>query len=280
VGGAGASSGAIGSGDGGASVTGGGTGTAGAGAGKEASSSGGGGGAGGAPDAPGGGPPADAGTSGSGAGGSGAGGSGAGGSGGTGALGTSGAGPDCGTPTEVTLKVDFDTTIMAAEPRTSFASDGALSIAPAPDERRILLQLALPATSPGSSVERATLELNLESNADALKRARTLGLHRLTREVGPATTWRNYSNKKWDLEGGDFGPELARAKLPASSSEGTLSFDVTELVQSSVSTTAVTLSMVILEIEPAPAAPAELAFTSLEGDASKAPALLLSLCQP
>ena len=95
------------------------------------------------------------------------------------------------------------------------------------------------------------------------------------------TSWRSYtSGKKWNTPGGDFGPEIARASVPAMTSEGTLTFDVTDLVREHATAGPTTLSVVILEIQAAPTAPSELAFTSLEGDASKAPALLLSDCEP
>jgi hypothetical protein len=149
-----------------------------------------------------------------------------------------------------------------------------------PRERRTLLRLTLPALSDGAVLNQASLVLKLEANADSTRAARRLGLHQLDQPVGVDTTWRDYSNKKWITAGGDFGPELARATLPSFTSEAELGFEITDLVQASSSVAPVTLSIVILEIEPAPPAPAELAFTSLEGDASKAPVLRITYCEP
>lgn len=177
------------------------------------------------------------------------------------------------------LPVELDTWIDEADPRTSFVADNSLFVRGVPDERRALLQLTLPAAS-GDALIEASLTLRLKTNADAGKSARVLGLHQLTREIGADTSWRNYSNKKWDLAGGDFGDEVARATLPAATSEDRLAFDVTALVRDVSTSSSSVLSMVILEIGPAPALPSDLAFTSIEGNASRAPALLLSYCEP
>jgi hypothetical protein len=179
----------------------------------------------------------------------------------------------------MTLAIELDTWIDEANPRQSFVTDTSLLVRGVPNERRALLQLTLPAASDGA-LKQASLTLHLETNPDASQRVRVLGLHQLSQEVGSETTWRTYSNKKWEVAGGDFGAEVARATLPAATVDGPLSFDVTELVRETTTTSSTTLSMVILEIDPAPALPSELAFTSLEGNASESPALLLSYCDP
>lgn len=181
---------------------------------------------------------------------------------------------------DLTVSVAFDTWIDSAQIRETHATDASLSVAAAPDERRALVQLVLPA-SDGAELVRASLVLQLEQDADATGAARVLALHQLSREIGANTSWRNYTNKKWDVAGGDFGAERARVTLPASASnDARVSFDVTELVQENASAQPVTLSLVVLEVGPRPPASAELAFTSLEGDASRAAALLLSHCEP
>jgi hypothetical protein len=185
---------------------------------------------------------------------------------------------DCSGLREVTQKIEFDTWIDFAQPRSGFADDPRLLVCGVPDEQRALLQVVLPASA--QAVAQATLQLHLEANADVTQSVRLLGLHQLTQQVSSKTTWLNYSTRKWDTEGGDFGPELARATLPASTSESTLTFDVTELVRGLSGSTAVTLPLVVLEIDAAPPAPAQLAFTSNEGDATQAPTLLLSYCEP
>lgn len=205
---------------------------------------------------------------------------GAGGEGGGGVApgGTGGGSGACLHSRDVALPIDFDTWIDQLEFRQAFADDTALFVRGAPNERRAMLKLTLPAAS--DALLSATLALHLEANADVSQGARVLGVHQLAQEVGASTTWRNYSNKRWDTEGGDFGGEVARATLPAGTSQGTLAFDVTDLVRDRAASGVTTLSMVILENEAAPASSSELAFTSLEGDASSAPMLLLSYCQP
>jgi hypothetical protein len=191
--------------------------------------------------------------------------------------------PLCNDPRQVIVPMAFDTWIESAKPKQSHGSDLDLLVVGAPDERRALLQLMLPAHDDGEALLGAQLTLHLKANSDAGGAARQLGLHRLTREVGSNTTWDNYSSgasRKWTTPGGDFGPELARLSVPAASTEAVLSFDVTELIRSTQSPTPVTLSVVVLEIGSAPAAPADLAFDAVEGDASVSPQLSLSYCAP
>lgn len=193
--------------------------------------------------------------------------------------GAAGAGMDCGNRREVVLPVTFDTWIDQTQPNKTFSTDSALSVQGAPDEQRIMLNVKLPAAS--DVLRQAQLELHLEANADALKSARVLGLYRLEQAVGATTSWRNYaSGKKWITEGGDLGPELARATLADATSAGVLAFDVTDFVRTNARAEPLTLPVVILEIDAAPASPSQLALTSLEGNVSSAPALLLSYCEP
>jgi hypothetical protein len=193
--------------------------------------------------------------------------------------GAGGVGGDCENPRDVRLLIDLDTWLDSAQPKSSFASAPTLSVLGAPNERRAVLQLNLPA-SPDAVLRRATLSLELVSNADASLSVRHLSLHRLTREVSESASWRNYSSKKWNNDGGDFGPEVAQSTLAPGTEQGSLTFDVADLVRDASLSAPSVLSMVILENDPAPAAPAELAFASREGDASKAASLLLTYCEP
>jgi hypothetical protein len=197
--------------------------------------------------------------------------------------GAGGAPSHCDDPHEVVVPAVLDTWIEAARPKQSHINDSDLFVAGEPDERRALLQLTLPAATDSEVLIRARLTLHLKANADSSGSARELGLHRLTHEVGSSTTWDNYGNgasRKWAAPGGDFGPELARIGVSSASSEGLLTFDVTGPIRTTQSSTALTLSVVILEIGAAPPASSALALDAVEGDASMIPRLLLTYCAP
>jgi hypothetical protein len=181
------------------------------------------------------------------------------------------------------VPVALDTWIEAARPKQSHTTDPELFVAGATDERRALLQLTLPAHTDAEVLTQARLTLHLKANADASGSARELGLHRLTREVGSSTTWDNYGNsasRKWTTPGGDFEGELARISLPSATSEGLVTFDVTEPIRVIQTSMPFTLAVVILEIGSAPPEPSALAFDAVEGDASMIPELLLTYCAP
>jgi hypothetical protein len=198
-------------------------------------------------------------------------------------LGASGAAGEpavCTGPVQRIVPIDLDTWISSRRQTTGYSGDATLSVVGAPDERRAMLQFTVPVPNDGNLLTHAELTLRLQANADATSVSRLLGLHRLSHEIDSKTTWKKFSNgsQNWDTSGGDFGVELARASVPAGTSEATLTFDVSEEIRGS--SAPVTVSVVILEIGAAPAAPAELAFGALEGDASKAPQLILTYCEP
>jgi hypothetical protein len=150
-------------------------------------------------------------------------------------------------------------------------------------ERRTLLKIDVPAAPAGAWLVRATLDFNLESNQAATLAQRVLGLYPLTRDYTEAkATWLNFTNganNQWNAAGGDFGSILARATLPAETSAGTLSFDVTKPLSSVYSAQAVPLALIVREVGAPPPGPAALAFTSSGGNAS-VPALTIEYCEP
>ena len=145
------------------------------------------------------------------------------------------------------------------------------------------MQLTLPAALPGAVFVKAILALHLQANADVGLATRQLRVHRLEHDITEArTTWNNWGqgNRAWATPGGDFGPALAQASIPAGSSDGALTFNVTAAVRAAFSAQVFPLALIIIENSAPVAAPAELAFTSTEGAASGIPALILEYCQP
>jgi len=194
--------------------------------------------------------------------------------------GAGGEAPRCDV-SQVTASLGLDTWIDSARRKVSSPDDVALSVVRAPDERRALLQLELPAVDGAAELVGASLTLHLESNADVAAGARQLAVHLLELPIDAKASWVNATkNTKWTTEGGDFAAELASLTLPPGSTDATLTFDVTALLRSSLTAAPVTVGLVVLEIGAAPPPPAELAFTSSEGDASKSPRLVLTYCQP
>jgi hypothetical protein len=188
----------------------------------------------------------------------------------------------CLHPEQQVVAVTDDTWIDAAKPSAGHGNDIMLSVVGGTAERRALLQLTLPAVPAGKVLNQASFVLHLEANADVSLAGRRLGLYRLDQAVNESrTTWTNYANganKQWLLPGGDFGPELSAAAVRAGVASGPLTFKVTEPVKQVMGATAITLSVIVLEKGSPPVAPAELAFTSSEGDASSIPALILDFC--
>jgi hypothetical protein len=202
---------------------------------------------------------------------------------GGGEAGAGGAPPTCVAPEQRVLNIAADTWIDAAKPSTTHGADKQLWVVGGSGERRILLQVGLPAAPEGSWLIKATVNLNVESNADVTLAARRFALHRLTQPfVENRTTWLNFDNagKTWAAPGGDFElQQLARADFSEAGTPALLSFDVTEALGSLFSDQAVPLSLIILETGTVPPAPSELAFTSTEGDASD-PTLVIDFCAP
>jgi hypothetical protein len=113
---------------------------------------------------------------------------------------------------------------------------------------------------------------------------RQLRLHQLEHPVmeNRATwnRWDNGASGNWKNPGGDFGVAIAEAEVAAGTAAGIVGFDVTTIVGRSFATVPVPLSLILLETSAPPPAPADLAFTSSEGDASGVPALIVEFCGP
>jgi hypothetical protein len=200
-----------------------------------------------------------------------------------GGSGTAGSIATCANPQSERVAVDGDTWIGAAKPQLNHGKEKQLLVAAGAEEERLLVSLSLPATPAGSALRQAKLRFHLESNADAVLSQRRLGVHRLLQALDEArATWLNWgkNTEKWDLEGGDFGVELAHVTLAAGTSSGNVDFDVTAAIAKLQGPAAIPLSLIVLESSPARPAPAELAFTSREGNASQIPELLLEYCDP
>ena len=205
-------------------------------------------------------------------------------SGGAGAdAGGAGGTPSCDDPQTTPVTLSADSWIDASNPGAGNGSATTLSVVGGAAEHRALLSLSLPVPPPGAFLLRATLRLQLQTNADATLASRQLGLHRLQRQfVENRASWTNWSNGqpgKWSEPGGDFGELQAQATVAPGTAAGPVEFDITPLVALEASTQPVPLSLIVLELGSAPAAPAALAFTSREGDAS-APVLLIDYCAP
>ena len=209
---------------------------------------------------------------------------GTGGSGASGASGGTGGMPGCADPQERVILVGADTWIEAAKPNNGHGNDAQLFIIGGGQERRAAFELTLPGAPAGAVLLKATFTLRLEANADAGLLERRLQVRQLNQALTEArTTWNNWGNgssRKWLTPGGDFGPVLASARLPAGTATGSLTFDVTVPVGQAFAAEPVVLSFIVMENGAPPPAPAELAFTSSEGDASVVPALLLQYCEP
>ena len=178
--------------------------------------------------------------------------------------------------------VTADTWIDSAKTGAGHGNDAMLSVVAGTAERRTLLGFTLPAVPAGKVLNRASLVLHLESDADVKLTARRLGLHKLDQPVSESrATWTNYANGangRWAMLGGDFGPEVSSVMLRAGTSSGGVTFKVTELIRTLIGPAPIPLALIVLEKSSPPAEPAELAFTSSEGDASGIPALILDYC--
>lgn len=203
-----------------------------------------------------------------------------------GAVGTGGTAgtPSCADPQERVILVSADTWIEADKPSTGHGTDQQLFIIGGGQERRALLEVTLPAAVAGAVLLKATFALRLETNGDTFLAERRLQVRQLSQAVNEGrTTWTNWGNgssRKWTLPGGDFGPALASTRVPAGTADGPVTFDVTVPVGQAFAADPVVLSFIVMENGAPPAAPAELAFTSSEGDASGVPTLTLQYCEP
>jgi hypothetical protein len=206
---------------------------------------------------------------------------------GGGTVGESGAGGSvigpCEAPQQRVVDIAADTWIDAARPTTTHGNDKQLLLVGGGEARRALLQVVLPAASEGAWLIKATLTLNLETNADSKLSQRSFSVHELEQPfVENRATWLNFNSgntNTWKNAGGDFGPALARAALAQGTMSGAVSFDLTMALRVVFSSQAVPLSLIMLEDGTAPTAPAELAFTATEGDASD-PTLVVDFCAP
>lgn len=194
----------------------------------------------------------------------------------------------CDAPIQRALLLLGDTWIESDKSTSGHGNAPSLAVEAGPTgggaESRALLEFNLPAAPPGAVLVRGVLSLHLESNADMTLAERTLAVHVLAREVSETrTTWENYAQGgqgKWTTFGGDFGPEVAKATIPALSSEGSVSFDLTAALAEAFSPEPVPFPLIVLEAGPGPGGAAELAFTSSEGDASDWPSLIIEYCPP
>lgn len=194
--------------------------------------------------------------------------------------------PTCESPQEHRAQTNLDLWVGSLAPSANHGGEGLLYVSGGADERRSLFALELPAALPGAVLLRAEVVLRLESNADASQAARRLGLRALTppRAVREdKASWTHFAqgnNNTWATAGGDLGELVSEAELAPGTSSGAVRFDVTEAVRALLTSEPKTYGVAVLELGSAPAPPAELAFTSREGNASESPLLLLSYCQP
>jgi hypothetical protein len=197
--------------------------------------------------------------------------------------GAGGAASECASSSQTVVPVTVDLWVDSAEVQANHGKDAALYVVKGAEERRAMFQLELPAAMPGATLLSAALTMRLASNAGATLTERRLGLHRLAFELSEdKTSWKNYGpgNKEWQAGGGDFGPRWATLTVPAGTNSASLTFDVTSEIRNLPLTSALALAMVVLEIDPAPSAPAELAIVATEGNASQAAKLTLTYCEP
>jgi hypothetical protein len=204
--------------------------------------------------------------------------------GGAGEAGAGGTGiASCDEPQQLVVAVSEDTWIDAADETANYGDDQQLFVCGGAAERRLLLKVDLPPAPAGAWLVKARLDLNLEANEDETGAPRSLGLYRLTKDfVERKATWVNFASggiNEWEVRGGDFDGIVARATLQADSSAGPLSFDVTKSLSSVYSNQAVPLGLIVREVGEPPPAPAALAFTSSEVNAS-VPTLVIEYCEP
>lgn len=195
-----------------------------------------------------------------------------------------GGGATCTNPEQLVVPVSADSWIDAGDRAASHDIGPLLSVVGGAGEKRALLKLTVPVAPAGGLLRKASFELYLMANADPGLGERRLGMHQIKRDLGNASvSWDNYGNgasRKWDTPGGDFGVELARALVPAATSERLLRFDLTLRIQNIQSSVATPISLIVLESGSVPRLPAELTFASIEGSPTQRPRLVLDYCDP
>lgn len=204
--------------------------------------------------------------------------------------GTGGTGVTCAAPQVVRVPVKADLWIGEANPGDKHEGEPLVYVsASADDERRTLLALEVPGTPGGAVLSKAELVMPLVSNADASKSPRSLAL----RLVGPheaantpdpkQVTWTNYDSgakRVWYAPGIELGAVVAEAQIGTGTTSGRVTFEITQATRGVLKPTAQTVPVILVESGSAPSAPAALAFTSLEGNASGSAALELTYCEP
>lgn len=194
------------------------------------------------------------------------------------------AAPDCTSALiERVARFSDDTWIDSSRASTNHGDEALLDVNKS-TEQRALLSLPLDAVPDGAVLAAVNVTLTLVANADMAGSARTLELHALTRSFEELraswTNWGKGGSRRWQSPGGDFGPAIAQAVVPASSTSGKVTFDVTAAVTEVLANQADPLSLIVLEVGPTVSAPSSLAFGSSEGDASAAPELVIQYCPP
>ncbi len=192
--------------------------------------------------------------------------------------------PVCAAPHDYSVSTTLDLWIGSADEGANHGGDDVLYVSGGSDERRALFAITLPAAPAGAVLLSAAILLDLESNADASQVARQLVLRlvapRAVREDKANWTHFAQGNNRWDTPGGDLGEPVSEAEVPAGTSSGQVRFDVTEAVRGALTSSSSLRGIAVLETGQAPSPPAELAFTSREGNASGSPRLSLRYCQP
>jgi hypothetical protein len=189
----------------------------------------------------------------------------------------------CATPKSYVANTTLDLWIGAGQATVNHGSELILSVNGGSDERRALFAVTIPVAPEGTVLLSAEVALQLEANADEGKAARRLGLFLLQPLAVDESeaNWRRYAkgNARWNSEGGDLGEQISEMTVPAGTSSGLVRFDVTERVRAVLGAAASSYVLVLLELGTPLTAPSALTFTSREGNASRAPSLLLSYCE-
>lgn len=183
------------------------------------------------------------------------------------------------------VPVDADTWIDAAKANARHGDTEQLAVMSGTDERRALFALTVPATPSGAKLRRAVFVLHLEANEDVAMVERELAVHRLNRTFNAErASWRRWDKgNQWATLGGDFGPELATARLPMGTASGPVLFDVTgSISEVAESKTPPSLGLIVLEATVASSVSVSLVFASADSATSPAhvPALRLVYCDP
>jgi hypothetical protein len=185
----------------------------------------------------------------------------------------------CHNPRTVRVPVVADTWIDAADRNARHGSEPVLSIMAGDAERRALFAFTVPPLPDGSVLEHAAFLLNLHGNADPARVLRSLRLYHLdTSFVETLASWmRSDKGSKWQLAGGDFGDEAARAIVPPGTTRGVVTFDITPAI-GAITAGPATLEWIVLETDGNGSSGGELSFSSKDQDAIEPPTLVLEYC--